>query len=284
MVATPFFVQTFVCISSMRIDHAIFGVAALLPAVVGTTCDIFQAAPEGVPCVAAHSTVRALYAKYDGPLYQVRRASDNETQDVPVLTAGGFANAASQDKFCADTDCVIWRIYDQSPNANHLDIAPPGGAHEQEDSPVNATREKLTVGGHEVYGAFFEGGQGYRIDKGNGVAQGNDPETIYVVVNGQHYNSGCCFDYGNAESNNMDTGAGSMEALYFGNSSGWGHGQGSGPWIMADLENGLWPANTKQYDGNIPMTSEFVTGVLKGETYGFALKGGDAQQGGLTTL
>ena len=42
---------------------------------------------------------------------------------------------------------VIWRIYDQSPKMNHLDIAPPGGAHRAEDSPVNATREKLMVGG-----------------------------------------------------------------------------------------------------------------------------------------
>ena len=33
-------------------------------------CDILGAA--GNPCVAAHSTVRALYAAYDGPLYKVR--------------------------------------------------------------------------------------------------------------------------------------------------------------------------------------------------------------------
>jgi hypothetical protein len=33
------------------------------------------------------------------------------------------------------------------------------------------------------------------------------------VLNGQHFNGGCCFDYGNAESNNLDTGAGSMEAI-----------------------------------------------------------------------
>ena len=30
-------------------------------------CDILGRA--GNPCVAAHSTVRALYAKYEGPLY-----------------------------------------------------------------------------------------------------------------------------------------------------------------------------------------------------------------------
>src|SRR2546429_3190565 len=34
-------------------------------------CDIYAAA--GDPCVAAHSTTRALYATYDGPLYQVLR-------------------------------------------------------------------------------------------------------------------------------------------------------------------------------------------------------------------
>ena len=33
-----------------------------------------------------------------------------------------------------------------------------------------------------------------------------------------------------------------MEAIYFGNSHGWGHGAGKGPWIMADLENGATAA------------------------------------------
>ena len=31
-----------------------------------------------------------------------------------------------------------------------------------------------------------------------------------------------------------------MEALYFGSALQWGHGQGAGPWVMADLENGLF--------------------------------------------
>ena len=35
-------------------------------------CDILGAA--ATPCVAAHSTVRALYAAYDGPLYNVTRS------------------------------------------------------------------------------------------------------------------------------------------------------------------------------------------------------------------
>ena len=36
-----------------------------------------------------------------------------------------------------------------------------------------------------------------------------------------------------------------MEAIYFGNSTGWGRGQGAGPWIMADMENGLFAADVK---------------------------------------
>jgi len=52
--------------------------------------------------VAAHSTTRALYGAYDGPLYQVRRASDNATQDIGVLSTGGNADAAAQDAFGAD--------------------------------------------------------------------------------------------------------------------------------------------------------------------------------------
>ena len=61
-------------------------------------CDIYAAG--GTPCVAAHSTTRALYGSYNGPLYQVRRSSDNTTRDIGVLSAGGVANAATQDSFC----------------------------------------------------------------------------------------------------------------------------------------------------------------------------------------
>src|SRR5690242_17592639 len=58
-------------------------------------CDIFAAG--GTPCVAAHSTTRALFASYNGPLYQVRRASDNATLNIGPLSPGGVANAAAQD-------------------------------------------------------------------------------------------------------------------------------------------------------------------------------------------
>ena len=89
-------------------------------------CDIYSSA--GTPCVAAHSTTRALYSAFSGALYQVKRGSDNTTTTVYPLSAGGVANAATQDTFCSGTTCLISVIYDQSGKGNHLTQAPPGGA------------------------------------------------------------------------------------------------------------------------------------------------------------
>ena len=83
-------------------------------------CDIYAAA--GTPCVAAHSTTRALFASYNGSLYQVRRSSDSHTLNIGVLSAGGYANAAAQDTFCKNTTCVITVIYDQTSRHNNLTI------------------------------------------------------------------------------------------------------------------------------------------------------------------
>ena len=81
-------------------------------------CDITGEALN--PCVAAHSTTRALYAKYDGPLYNVTRSSDGASTNVGVLTPGGFADTAKHDAFCVAGDCVISNVFDQSPMGNHL--------------------------------------------------------------------------------------------------------------------------------------------------------------------
>ena len=96
---------------------------------VGATagpCDIYAAA--GTPCVAAHSTTRALLAAYDGRLYQVRRASDETAADIGTLGPGGYADASAQDTFCAGTSCLITAIYDQTSHVNHLTVSPAGVA------------------------------------------------------------------------------------------------------------------------------------------------------------
>jgi hypothetical protein len=246
-------------------------------------CDLYGSA--GTPCVAAHSTVRALYGAYGGMLYQVKRASDKTTKDIGVLISGGFADAATQDTFCAGTTCTISIIYDQSPKGNHLRSAPAGGNKPTPDNEANAAALKLTVGGHSVYAVHVPAGVGYRNDKAAGIATGDAPETEYMVTSGTYYNAGCCFDYGNAETSNNDDGAGTMEAVYFGNSTGWGKGAGNGPWVMADLENGLFAgSSTAANPKDTPLASPYVTAMVKGRSGGFGLKGGNAQSGALATV
>ena len=234
--------------------------------------------------MAAHSTTRALYAAYNGPLYQVRRASNNATTNISPLSAGGVANAATQDSFCAGTTCVITEIYDQSGNGNNLTDAPGGGAAGGPDNLANATAAPTTVGGHEAYGVYIAAGTGYRDDSTRNIATGNNPEGEYAIFDGTHFNGGCCFDYGNAETNNDDDGAGTMEAIYFGNIKVWGFGSGNGPWIMADMENGLYSGSNGGLNSNDPTTSyRYTTAMIEGGANQWAILGGNAQSGALAT-
>jgi len=107
-----------------------------------------------------------------------------------------------------------------------------------------------------------------------------------MVTSGTHYNNRCCFDYGNAETNNLDNGNGRMDAIYFGTLCWFSPCNGAGPWVMADLENGLFQSNTggSQNSSNTGNRNPFVTATLKNNgTNFFALKDGNAQSGGLAT-
>ncbi|MFC5910507.1 arabinofuranosidase catalytic domain-containing protein [Streptacidiphilus monticola] len=245
-------------------------------------CDLYAAG--GTPCVAAHSTTRALYGSYNGPLYQVKRASDGATANIGVLSAGGYADAAAQDTFCAGTSCVITVIYDQSGKGNDLTQAPAGSRSGGPDNLADATAAPVTVGGHKAYGVFIAPGTGYRDDHTSGIATGDQPEGLYAIFDGTHFNNGCCFDYGNAETDNTADGNGTMEAIYFGNSKTWGYGSGNGPWVMADLENGLFSGAGRGYNAGDPTVNDrFVTAIVKGGPNQWAIRAGNAQSGGLTT-
>ncbi|WP_084557431.1 alpha-L-arabinofuranosidase B [Hamadaea tsunoensis] len=247
-------------------------------------CDIYAAA--GTPCVAAHSTVRALYSAYSGRLYQVRRASDSSTRDVGTLSAGGYANASTQDNFCAGTGCVVTVVYDQSGHGNDLAYQGSGGAGGR-DTPATATSEALTAGGNKVYSLYINPGNSYWHDgHASGVPTGSAPQGVYMVTSGTHVNSGCCFDYGNSETDRKADGAGAMDAIYFGTSCWFGGCSGTGPWVQADLEYGLFPGGGSSWNPNQrAFTNTYVTAMLKnnGSTQ-MALKGANAQSGSLTTL
>ena len=260
-------------------------------------CDIYAAA--GTPCVAAHSSTRALYASYNGPLYQVMRQSDGKTLDIgvvqpsalPVPDAGGYADAATQDAFCANTICVINRIYDQSGKRNHLCQTPPGTFKGPAKGAFNtqpiADMAPITIRGHKAYGVYIMPGMGLRNNNATDIAVNDEPEGIYYVIDGTHYDSGCCFDYGNSSTNGKAVGTGTMETTYFGTATAWGSGEGPGPWIMSDMEAGLFSGyNSKKNTGSPTIDSwRFVTAVVDGGGGNkWDLRGGNAQKGSLTTF
>lgn len=273
---------------------------------VALPCDVLEQG--GQTCVSAHSTVRVLISGYTGPLYQVcsgRAAAgpgscQGMTQDIGAVD--GYADVASQEAFCSGS-CTISKIYDQSGQGNDLEPAPRGGAKGSPDNPADAAGLPVTVSGHSVYGILVKPGIGYRtgctgctIKTGHGIAVGDEPETMYMVTSQQDLVNDCCFDYGNAETSSNDDGNGTMETLYFGDGVIWGSGAGNrGPWVMADLENGLYAGWENGQDKNIstnqPLRYDFVTAVVVGDTADknngkgrFALYGGDATSGELTTM
>lgn len=257
-------------------------------------CDIYTAA--GFPCVTAHSTTRALYASYDGPLYQVMRQSDGKTKEIGVISPGrddpgGYADAAAQDAFCANTLCWITTIYDQSGNGNHLVQAPPGTFRGPAKGGFNtlpiADMAPITIMGHKAYGVYIIPGMGLRNNNATGLAINDEPQGVYMVFDGTHFDSGCCFNYGNTSTNSRAVGRGTMETVYFGTATAWGRGSGPGPWIMSDMEAGLFSG----YDAKLNIANptidswRFVTGVVNGGGGNqWEIRGGNAREDSLATF
>ena len=94
---------------------------------------------------------------------------------------------------------------------------------------------------------------------------------------------------GNAERRMTADGAGTMEALYFGNATLYWKEKAKipkewhGAYIMADLEAGMYGGNDTFAPSNSPIDYDFNTLMLKGRTCEMSLKAGNAQAGKLTT-
>jgi hypothetical protein len=255
--------------------------AAITPAGIASAqtvtprpCDLYASA---TPCVAAFSTTRALYQAYTGPLYQVTRQSDKTSRDIGLLP-DGYAKAATQEAFCAHTSCTITKLYDQSPNHNDLTPAPPGGAAHGPgpngyDIPAVANTLPATVAGHKVYGIAISPGMGYRNDTPKETAVHGQPEGVYMVTSALHLNEKCCFDFGNAETNNLDNKAGHMDAINI-----MCHGDPCHPDTGLDMEDGIY--------GHLAVLAgtKFVTdmGASDGQ-HTYAIYQGNAHSGSLTT-
>jgi hypothetical protein len=208
------------------------------------------------------------------------RQSDQTYSDIDLLP-DGYADATAQDTFCADTSCTITKLYDQSPNHNDLTPAPPGGvAHgpgpNGYDVAAVADALPVTAGGHKVYGIAVSPGTGYRNDKPKGTAVHGKPEGVYMVTSAFNVNARCCFDFGNAEKDNLDNGAGHMDAINIMIMCDRG--------ILCTLVAGLDMENGVYGHLKVPPDTSFVTdmGACDGK-HKYAIYQGDAQSGDLTT-
>jgi hypothetical protein len=271
-------------------------------------CDIYSAS--GTPCVAAYSTVRLLSSKYSGPLYQVRIGGSNlgtggTLQNIGLIAGGIFADGPSQDTYCGASACTISKLYDQSGKGNDLTVEGPGGFVTKPDTESDAKGRSLTVNGHKVYALYMVSNSsfgsstgpehdGYRNNSAMGLPAGNPPsvgQSEYMVADGKRSNAGCCWDFGSASRNGKNAGDGSMDTVSFGSKFVWGTGAGTGPWFMADFENGVWTGgsgNSNAQNLNDPtVTSDYAFGLVKTDTVNntpqWAMRVGDAQSGGLTT-
>jgi hypothetical protein len=130
-----------------------------------------------------------------------------------------------------------------------------------------------------------------------GIATGDQAEAAYAIFDGKSYGQYCCFDYGAAELTGFDEGNATMEAISWGATTQFGQsGGGAGPWISADIENGMYEGyenGSAKVPSNTSITGwPYVTAILKGlsakdcpagltSSGCFALKAGNSQSGTL---
>ncbi len=256
-------------------------------------CDIY--ASGGTPCEAAYSTTRALFAAYNGPLYQVQRASDSTFLNVGLESAGGVVNVAPENSFCAGTTCTITELYDQTANANNMPISPgtscsgcshgnagPGTGGADIGAPAQAL--PVYVGGQPAYGIYFDKfGTGYRDNAAKNLPTGASPDGLYAVMSSNITSNQCCFDFGQGETNDSDDGNATMNAIYYGTDCWTGNCTGPGPWVGADIENGMYFSNTGNNPPAYPSENGTFLSAWEENNGGtnMTLQYGNAQSGGL---
>src|SRR5690606_21303409 len=81
--------------------------------------------------------------------------------------------------------------------------------------------------------------EGYRNNAAVGTAEGTEGQGVYLLADGTHAGTACCWDFGTAGRDTCYGPTGIMGALMLGWGF-WGTGAGDGPWMMADFELGVW--------------------------------------------
>ena len=228
---------------------------------------------------AAHSMARKLFSAYSGHLFQVRRTSDNATQDIDAGT-DGWADVASLLTFLGTSSGTVSKIYDQTGNANTFSQVTAG------NQPVLVI--KYLSNGRPVPVAKCNSGQFFRLRTGTtGIPSGANPVTVTAVIcpdtASPVQNAGF---YGVVEFAVVDNGAGHMFELAWTNAGTKIGGAGNGPWIGVDWENGIYNAATAHGTTVAPtQLADFIFALSKtNATSTWVIKGGPAATPTLATL
>lgn len=136
------------------------GVSAGVPMSAGGPLDML---PATFNVSAAYSCARKLSFGYNGPLCNIRRASDSASIDFYPNSAG-VVDKSTLSAFCANTSCFIATEYDQSSNANNARNTTP------------ATQPQIVIEGstlnYAVCGAWGNGGNANLVVTSNSAMNG----------------------------------------------------------------------------------------------------------------
>ena len=226
-------------------------------------CDIYAAAD--TPCVAAHSTTRALYDAYDGPLYQVERASDGTTTDICLVSTGGVRQLGHAGLVLRGHYLLITEIFDQSGHGNNLTDAPAGGDDSGPDSLANAAAAPVRSTGTRPTGSTPAPASG----TGTTPPLASRPATRRRASTTSSTARTSTTSAASTSATPRPTTTTTATAPWKPSTSATrrlGHGAGTGPWIMADLENGLYSGSNAGYNSGDPTIDyRFTTAMIEGE-------------------
>jgi hypothetical protein len=149
----------------------------------------------------------------------------------------------------------------------------------------------LTLGGARVYAAVFDSHcetthgscdglvAGYSNRTAHGTPVGTEAQTVYALVDGRHFNTGCCFEFGSAETTQTRVG-GSMEAVFYGCNDT--HPPlppcTRGPYAYPDLEHMHEMMALPDYEPVRLPPVDFRFALVKGEPGRLSLAVADAQR------
>ena len=228
-------------------------------------CDIYAA--DGGPCVAAHSTVRALYCDV-----QRRPSTRSGRQTARRMTSCPSPRAASPTAADQDDFCGVDGVHD----LDHLRPVrlgkPPhqgAGGHGQDDARQRGQREVRPAHARRPEGVR----RPHRARDWLPQQRGLRHRDLRRTPRPSTWSSPATSSTAAAASTTgtwSATAATTARARWRPSTSesapSGTRATGNGPWVMGDLENGLWAGDSSPYADNPPIpTWKYVTGMVKGE-------------------